>query len=216
MEGAMLNIRIVTAGAVILVMAAGSAAAQTTTGTAPGKPIPLLTILKQPDKTKTKLHVTNKLHATKVSRRIGKIHTAAKGKWTHRTAIAKAAPPVMTDTVTADAPPQPASSFTAPAPNEFVVGGRTVQVASPDNVNDMDLAANSPNAPAATAAATQSDVVEPAPAAEAVVTAQAPQSTSPVGSASWFAQVLAALGGAVAAGSAAWFLIGSAPQRTYG
>jgi hypothetical protein len=82
----------------------------------------------------------------------------------------------------------------------------------------MDLAANSPNAPAATttAAAVQSDVIEPAPAAEAVVAAQAPRSTSPVGSASWFAQVLAALGGAVAAGSAAWFLIGSAPQRTYG
>ncbi len=218
----MLNIRIVTAGAVILVMATGSAAAQTTTGTAPGKPIPLLTILKQPDKTRTKLHATNKLHATKVSRRIGKIHTAAKGKWTHRTAIAKAAAPVVTAAVTADvAPaPQPASSFATPAPNEFVVGGRTVQVASPDNVNDMDLAANSPNAPAATTlgAATQSDVIEPAPAAEpaaeAVVAAQAPQ--SPVGSASWFAQVLAALGGAVAAGSAAWFLIGSAPQRTYG
>jgi hypothetical protein len=220
MEGAMLNIRIVTAGAVILVMAAGSAAAQTATGTAPGKPIPLLTILKQPDKTKTKLHAANKLHATKMSRRVGKIHTAAKGKWTHRTAIAKAAAPVVTDAVTADAAPapQPASSFTAPAPNEFVVGGRTVQVASPDNVNDMDLAANSPNAPAATttAAAVQSDVIEPAPAAEAVVAAQAPRSTSPVGSASWFAQVLAALGGAVAAGSAAWFLIGSAPQRTYG
>jgi hypothetical protein len=28
--------------------------------------------------------------------------------------------------------------------------------------------------------------------------------------------VLAALGGAVAAGSAAWLLIGSAPQRMYG
>ena len=37
-----------------------------------------------------------------------------------------------------------------------------------------------------------------------------------VGSTSWILQVMAALGGAVAAGSVAWFLIGAAPQRTYG
>ena len=43
-----------------------------------------------------------------------------------------------------------------------------------------------------------------------------PQQGSDVGSTSWIMQVLAALGGAVAAGSVAWFLIGSTPQRTYG
>ena len=37
-----------------------------------------------------------------------------------------------------------------------------------------------------------------------------------VGSPGWIAQVMAALAGAVAAGTIAWFLIGSAPQRTYG
>lgn len=37
-----------------------------------------------------------------------------------------------------------------------------------------------------------------------------------IGSASWIAQVLAALGGAVAAGTLAWFLIGGGPVRTYG
>ena len=37
-----------------------------------------------------------------------------------------------------------------------------------------------------------------------------------MGSASWIAQVLAALGGAVAAGTVAWFLIGGGPQRMYG
>jgi hypothetical protein len=40
--------------------------------------------------------------------------------------------------------------------------------------------------------------------------------TDPVGSASWIAQVLAALGGAVTAGAVAWFLIGGGPARTYG
>jgi hypothetical protein len=39
---------------------------------------------------------------------------------------------------------------------------------------------------------------------------------SAVGGASWIAQVLAALGGAVAAGAVAWFLIGGGPVRTYG
>jgi len=42
------------------------------------------------------------------------------------------------------------------------------------------------------------------------------QDTSAVGSASWIAQVLAALGGAIAAGTVAWFLIGAGPVRTYG
>ena len=37
-----------------------------------------------------------------------------------------------------------------------------------------------------------------------------------VGSASWIAQLLAALGGAIAAGAVAWFLIRPAPERNYG
>jgi hypothetical protein len=42
------------------------------------------------------------------------------------------------------------------------------------------------------------------------------QDTSAVGSASWIAQVLAALGGAIAAGTVAWFLIGAGPVGSYG
>jgi hypothetical protein len=38
---------------------------------------------------------------------------------------------------------------------------------------------------------------------------------SPAGTSAWVAQLLAAIGGAMAAASVAWFLIGSAPQRTY-
>ena len=43
-----------------------------------------------------------------------------------------------------------------------------------------------------------------------------PQQPNEVGSTSWILQVLAALGGAVTAGTVAWFLIGGTPQRTYG
>jgi hypothetical protein len=103
-------------------------------------------------------------------------------------------------------------------PSEFVVGGQEVRVASPDDVNEIDLAANnataSPSAPAA-------DSGEVSPKADSVSVAvaqqrQVSQEHSPIGSPSWIMQVVAALGGAVAAGSVAWFLIGSAPQRTYG
>lgn len=114
----------------------------------------------------------------------------------------------------ADAVPAPDSAMAAPqsappdgglAPSALVVNGQTVQVTSPDQVNDMDLAADNTNAAAA------SHVAFAAPVQEA-----ASQSTNEVGSASWIAQVLAALGGAVAAGAVAWFLIGSGPVRTYG
>ena len=115
----------------------------------------------------------------------------------------------------ADAVPAPDSAMAAPqsappdsglAPSAFVVNGQTVQVTSPDQVNDMDLAADNNNN-----AAAASHVAFAAPVPDT-----ASQSTNEVGSASWIAQVLAALGGAVAAGAVAWFLIGSGPVRTYG
>ncbi len=56
-----------------------------------------------------------------------------------------------------------------------------------------------------------SQTVLAAPAQE-----QKSRNADPVGSASWIAQVLAALGGAVTAGTVAWFLIGGGPVRTYG
>jgi hypothetical protein len=125
-----------------------------------------------------------------------------------------------------------------------VVGGQTVQVATADQVNEMDLAAD--NSPRITQPTTQptiqptesteppSDRSDLAAAADAMakampasqaVSTPAPaaasqtasdQNASTVGSASWIAQALAALGGAIAAGTVAWFLIGAGPVRTYG
>ena len=89
-----------------------------------------------------------------------------------------------------------------------------MHVVSPDDANEIDRAADAQNAPAT--AATPGTVAAAEPASDTVTVARAHEETNHVGSASWIAQILAALGGAVAAGSAAWFLMGSGPQRTYG
>ena len=81
-----------------------------------------------------------------------------------------------------------------------MVGGRTVQVVSPDDANEIDLAADAQGTQASTAA--PRDIAEAKPQPDPVETAAAQRTVSEVGSASWIAQVLAALGGAVAAGSA--------------
>jgi hypothetical protein len=113
----------------------------------------------------------------------------------------------------------PTPSETAPpdngtAPHEVVVGGQTVEVAAADQVNQIDLAAGDDSITAATPA----NKAEAAPAMQTVLTApvndDAGQNPRPISNASWFAQVLAALGGAFAAGTVAWFLIGSGPVRT--
>jgi hypothetical protein len=119
-------------------------------------------------------------------------------------------------------------------PSQVIVAGQTVQVAAPDAVNEMDLAANNttaqtsdaaPSTMARASAPALREIIAPAPKSDAnaeVVEATPPPqqssniSRSDMGSPSWIMQVLAALGGAVTAGSVAWFLIGSTPQRTYG
>jgi hypothetical protein len=220
MEDAMLSIRIITAGA-ILVMAVGSAAAQTATNTVPGKPIQLMPILTNADKTKTKIHakrlsktVAKTAHKTRFAlARRKPIHSAETAKVTEPTNIWPVpAAAVPTNLAAAEPALQPASASTELIPSELVVGGRTVQVVSPDDANEIDRAADGTQA----STAAPRDIAETKPQPDQVETAPAQRTVSEVGSASWIAQVLAALGGAVAAGSLAWFLIGSAPQRMYG
>jgi hypothetical protein len=222
MEDAMLSIRIVTAGA-ILVMAVGGAAAQTATNTVPGKPIQLLPILTHADEAKTKIHakrlsktVAKTAHKTRIAlARRKPIHSAESAKVTEPANIWPVqAAAVPTNLAAAEPALQPASASTELIPSELVVGGRTVQVVSPDDANEIDRAADAQGTQASTAA--PRDIAEAKPQPDPVETAAAQRTVSEVGSASWIAQVLAALGGAVAAGSLAWFLIGSAPQRTYG
>lgn len=227
----MLRISIATAGISLLVltlMTGGGAVAQS----APGKPIQLLQILAKPDKAKP--------HAKRLSTAWRKTHVAlAKAKTKHPAEAASPATAAAPDNalsagmgaanspeIAAAAPATPAAPAAAvaarsaePVPSELVVGGHTVQIVSPDEANDIDLAADLSAAPPAASTATTAaaaDVGKAEPAHAAMLVAASRDDASAVGNASWIAQVLAALGGAVAAGSVAWFLIGSAPQRTYG
>jgi hypothetical protein len=221
------SIRIVAAGALISVMTAGGAMAQTATDTGASKPIQLLQVATQPDKTKSKPHAKRIMKIRTAANRTGRRHRLAAERPIHVARAAKPAAPAATPAdvwanvtpvpapATSAAPaPQLAAAASASTPSELVVGGQTVHVVSPDDANEIDRDADAQTAPSA--AATQSAVATAAPAADTATVAQAQEETSHFGSASWIAQILAALGGAVAAGSAAWFLMGSAPQRTYG
>lgn len=242
----MLSIRIVSAGAVAaiaVVLAVSGATAQTATSDQAGQPLSLLAGLRPPHPAKTHeakviVHAKaadqavkrtasrkpsakaairlasrkhNKIAATQSEKPPAQIEqpvqTAATAPPPNSWPVADATPPVTDAMPVADsatATPQSAAPDSGLTPSALVVNGQTVQVTSPDQVNEMDLAADN-NAAAA------SHVAFAAPVQE-----DASQNANRVGSASWIAQVLAALGGAVAAGSVAWFLIGSGPVRTYG
>ncbi len=225
----MLSIRIVAAGALISVMTVGGAMAQTATDTGAGKPIQLLQVATQPDKTRSKPHAKRIMKIRTAVKRPGRRHRLVAERPIHvaeatKPAARAAAPadvwanvtPVTAPATVASAAPALQLAAAAPesTPSELVVGGQTVHVVSPDDANEIDRAADAQIAPSITA--TQIAVATAAPAADTATVARAHERTSHVGSVSWIAQILAALGGAVAAASAAWFLIGSVPQRTYG
>ncbi len=254
----MSSIRIAAAGAAMLLLSgltASGATAQTATDQAPGGPLQLLHWLRvgsQTNKPTTKPHAKTAERKTVRTaaaftkhRRIRMATAEATLPATTWPAVNPDAPPETTITTTTLAPAtQPALRPGVPVPNELVVAGQTVQLASPDEVNELDIAANDTQPPASNVGPT--DTASPVPAMNEAAKASsksdsliaAPQQPSAsrvssqissqvssqasnhsgnqVGTASWIAQVLAALGGAVAAGSAAWFLIGVTPQRTYG
>jgi hypothetical protein len=242
----MLRIRIVSAGvvaAIAVTLAAGAAAAQTATESQAGKPLALLAGLRPPHEHKahmSKATVHGKTAAKMSKKTAAKKSTArtnSANKERRRIAAEQSgdppAPlpsnpvPASLSPVETSAPNPVAAAQAAAAPSQtaapddrlvmsaIVVDGQTVQVASPDQVNAIDLAADDSDAAKAVAPSERTD------AAQAVRTVFAApihkdESPSPVGSASWIAQVLAALGGAVTAGTVAWFLIGGGPQRMYG
>ena len=204
-------LRIATAGAALLVLTAGSTIAQPT-GTATSKPISILKILAPSDNLKIKPH----------GHRLGmptwRTHAfAAHQKTRHLLAVAPAQADIWADPeaaratqVASDEPEQQGAAVAAEsAPSALLVGGRAVRVVSPDDANEIDLAADAPEV--AASKGPRRDIAAAQPP-ETVAVARAP---SPAGTSAWVAQLLAAIGGAMAAASVAWFLIGSAPQRTY-
>jgi len=211
-------LRIATAGAALLVLTGGSTIAQPT-GTATSKPISILKILAPSDNAKIKPHghrlgmLTWRTHAV-----------AAHQKTRHLLAVAPAAaaqadiwadPEAARATqVASDEPEQQGAAVAAEsAPSALLVGGRAVRVVSPDDANEIDLAADAPEIAANKGPRSDLAAAQP-PEAETVAVAQA-REPSTAGTSAWVAQLLAAIGGAMAAASVAWFLIGSAPQRTY-
>jgi hypothetical protein len=240
----MLKFRIVTAGAV-LALAVSAAAAQGSDSDAPGKPVSLLQMLTKPDKKPTPhAQAVAKRLSKKTTRWAKKFHSDTARAAAEPEETEPAPAPAATDTApaasnpvqTASDPAQ-AASDTAPPHNiwaagapalsgtpsdtappadsldhglrELVVDGRTVQVAAADRVNALDLAATDAN-PAA-------DPIARVRSASAAVGAFAQRDDSNKSRDTWFEELLATLGGALAAGSVAWFLIaGAAPRRTYG
>jgi len=136
-----------------------------------------------------------------------------------------AAPTAMSaDAATLAPVPQIVAPVARPSPSQIVVDGQTIQVASADDANEIDLAANDASAAASDTSlgaltasnAAMTEVTDPAVKSDSTSAAVAQAQSADVSRTSWFLQVMAALGGAVAAGSVAWFLIGSAPARMYG
>jgi hypothetical protein len=261
----MLSLRGVTVSAVVLFMssvAIEGAAAQTTTTEAPGKPLQLLRIIEAPARPKAVAH--NRIHAALhrvAAVRSVKRHTVVAEAKTEQSAptAQDATPSVSADDADTTAPigfaaakpaTQPAPSLGEPVMGPLVVGTPTVEVASQNDVNDLDLAADKtadrpanaspvnaapvsvapedaapstkmaamsvPVAAVVSDAASKSDSIKADFAAPAPEAAKTEATKAAVGSPGWIAQVMAALAGAVAAGSIAWFLIGAAPRRAYG
>lgn len=238
----MLRIGIIAAGAIfpaLLIvsgMVSGSATAQTATDATPGKPIQLLQTVQQ-GKPQARLQARSAARAAakpSVKSRVAyrkkprpHLAAAARGRQLSRPPITEAAAssaaPAAATTIAAATPPLAAAPLKPARSSEVVAGGHPVQVASSDAGETIELSANNDNMPAnetpptgATLSAPPMRDVAEAPKSDAATVAVAQQQRGEIGGASWILQVLAALGGAITAGSVAWFLIGSMPQRTYG
>jgi len=208
----MLSIRIVTAGAV-LVFAVSAAAAQD--GDTPaGQPGSLLKMLLHSSEATTPPQA--KLEAKRVSPKM--IRTA---RHLHHHATRNAAEtedPASTSepTPTTEQTPTPASwtaqaAIDAAPPSIWPAGNAATFAGVLDSEPQVASAApslsNDQNAATSNAAAD----TQPAPAV-----AVAQQDNSDDSRDAWFEEIMATLGGALAAGAVAWFLFGAAPRRSYG
>jgi hypothetical protein len=216
MEDAMLKFCIVTAGAALIMV--GSASAQTAGSAAPGKPISLLQVLLHPAKAKAnaKTNPHTKLarsHTVKSGKKFAgrKIHFAARRE--DPAPSSEAAAPEAAAATVWPAADTSSSAAAAPEPDaqsslsEMVVDGHTVQIAAPDEVNAIDLAADEPHE-----IAREQQIHKDDGPLESPRIALARQDNDESRDA-WYEELLATLGGALAAASVAWLLIGFAPPR---
>ena len=208
----MLSIRIVTAGAV-LAFAVSAAAAQD--NDSPGQPVSLLKLLTHASEAKTAPQT--KLEAKRASTRPMR---TAKHFHHHATRIA-----AETENPASTSEPAPPAEQT-PTPEPAAWSAQAAIDAAPPSIwpagnaptfagvldSEPQVASAAPNASNDQNAAAPK--VIDAQSASAVVLAQ--QDDGDHSRDVWFEELLAMLGGALAAGLVAWFLVSAAPQRMYG
>lgn len=211
----MLKFRIITAGA-ILAFAASAAAAQSNDNDVTSTPISLFRLLfhtteakPEPQAKPEPTHAANKpirtvrhfhRHATRV----------AAATEDSAPLVEPPTPPEQTLAVqptawSAQAAIDAAPPSIWPAGNAPIFAG--VLDSEPQIASAEPSLSGDPNAATSNAAAD----TQPAP-----VVALAQQDNSDDGRDVWFEEILAALGGALAAAAIAWFLFGAAPRRMYG
>jgi hypothetical protein len=216
----MLSIRIVTAGAV-LAFAVSAAAAQDSDTT--GQPGSLLKMLMHSSETPTPPQ--DKVEAKRVS---PKPIRTARHFHHHTTRIATATedPAPMIEPAPALAPTpaneqtptlEPASwsaqaAIDSAPPSMWPAGNAPIFAGVLDS--EPQVASAAPSSSGNQNAAAPNAVADPQPAAPVVAVVQ--QDNSDDSRDAWFEEILATLGGALAAGAVAWFLFGAAPQRMYG
>ncbi len=212
----MLSIRIVTAGAV-LAFAVSAAAAQDSD--APGQSVSLLQMLMHASETKTSEAKTWPQAKFEAKHVLPKAIRMARHLHRHATRIAaETEDPASTGepTPTTEQTPTPASwtaqaAIDAAPPSIWPAGNAAtfagVLDSEPHVASATPSLSNDQNAATSNAAAD----TQPAPAV-----AVAQQDNSDDSRDAWFEEILATLGGALAAGAVAWFLFGAAPQRMYG
>jgi hypothetical protein len=276
----MFNIRIVTAGAILIATVGAAAAQSDTPSQEPGKPVSLLQMLfksnnPQPPADAEATGTTD----TPVAAETPAHSKIAHQHWHHRryahrkshsaqddqaaappsdaqgdavqgnaapssdaNGVRAAGPVAMTfdAPATASLPGTQATASTAVEPSAIVVDGQTVQISAQDEINALDLAADSSPAnvpPQPDAMQSNPDaganpavggmaVADDMPAADSKpadskiadnpVIAFAERDDSDNSRDVWYEDLLATLGCLLAAASAAWFLIGRAPPRRNG
>jgi hypothetical protein len=203
----MLSIRIVTAGAVLAFAVSAAAAQDSET---PGTPISLLQILTHSTAAKTTPQSEARRVSTKTTRTARRFHH-------HATRVAAAteepAKPIEPAPTTEQTPtPEPASwtaqaAIEAAPPSIWPAGNAPTFAGVPDPQPQVAAAAPDLND-------NQSNAVADTQPASAVAPARPDDGNDSRDA--WFEEILATLGGALAAGSVAWLLIGAAPRRSYG
>jgi len=207
----MLSIRIVAAGAIVG-FAVSAAAAQD--GDTSGPPVSLLQILTHSTEAKTTPKFETKRVSTRTIRTARRFHHRATRLAAATEEPAKPTEPAPT---TAQTPtPEPASwtaqaAIDAAPPSVWPAGNTPTFAGVPDP--QPQIAAAAPSASNDQSVATSNAVADTRPAPTIALAQQDDGNDSRD---AWFEEILATLGGALAAGSVAWFLIGAAPRRRYG